>query len=892
MRKSSSLAILVRPIAVGVVVMVGVVLALTFAFMRVEMSVTGLLNGESTWSKAQKQASMELDHYTRTGDPASLSLAQENLAVVTVIMAARNEIESGTYDREKVEKMFADAHIIPEVIPQGVFVLDHLRDVWFVKEAMTSWRQTDDLIGELATIANRLDEIQHGAKPASGELVAMQVRIYDINQTIDPMSKYFSLTIANGTTALSRMLFLVVVVIAAVAPVMWYFMARRILRRIRNTEERFQLLFDGAADAIVIVDEKSGVVLEANQAAIEWTGTEVIGRCFKDLFSDERFSPSQQGQTGALVVEGKPSIPVETQTSRITWADRQVLQYTIRDVSGRVAMERERRVAAVMGHEMRNPLNAIINASRLIDDPDEREETRKLLAFLSKAFALFLVESEQTTDDRSLLESCHSAIVTLVERSREDSARAGLRSLMVANAQLLLSRLNDAIDMASITDRTFITRNEPFAVKTLVRHIQNETEPQAETKDHTLVFTSEVPADTALCGDSHRIQQCVANITINAIKYSPEGSVVRIHVAASSATDDGLVRLTFTVTDSGIGIPDDRKTLIFEPYYQATKTDTHNYDGLGIGLYLVRTISESMQARIDVQDNPDGGTIISWAVSLPRADHFVAPVDNVSLIATIKKLSTSSKTLRCLVVDDTTSNRTILRHLLTQAGHVVVEATSGEAALERLRHDPFDVVMLDMHLPGMPGIEVIDQLQATVDPRRTVPKVIVISADTSYSQLPRKRPNVVLGYIAKPIVIERLLELLTRIEPAYRHAPRPRQSVLFHEASAQARETASPLTQFRETFDEASFEEFVQSCRDDLRSSSHAVELAVARESEQDLVEALHALKNIYFNIGYNDGVLWCSQLAAQYSSPSSLMSAIVDELHLHNTQALSALPA
>lgn len=888
MTRSTSLARQLLPLAIGLVLVVGLVLGLTFLFMEAETSVTGILNAESGWSKAQKQTAIELNQYIRTRDRAALGRAQANLAIITAEMKARNAIASEHYDYDQVKNTFLHAQIMPSSVGPGIFLLRHLSGLPFMRDALQAWRQTDAAVYELNSIANRLKSDAEGKLVPPEKMAKFQTRIYNLSLQIDPLSRHFSASVASGTDLLSKIFFPITVITAFGAMMLWYFAARRILRRIKATEKRFQLLFDSAADAILIVDEKDDVILEANRAATQWTASPLIGKRISELFSQERFSPTQRGQTGSLIVAGKPSIPVETQTNPIIWGEQEARQFTIRDISSRIAMEQERRVAAVMGHEMRNPLNGIINASRLLlEDASEREENRRMLEYLSKAFAL--LGAGQPIKDRELFESCHGVVSTLLEKSRRQSDRLELRNLMVASAQLLLTRLNDAIDMTAITDGLLLMRTEPFSVRALLKLIESESRLQAEAKRQTLEFTSEPLGDLTLLGDSHRIQQCIANITGNAIKYSPEGGAIRVALAPISSDDRKHAQLVFTVTDRGVGIPEGKREKIFQPYYQATKTDTHNYDGLGIGLYLVRTFSQAMAATIKVEDNPGGGTVVTWAVTLERTRPIAVHADDRSLNCSLKAFSDRGVALRCLVVDDTVSNRAVLRHLLKEAGNVVVEAANGEDALRRLSEGPFDVVLLDMHLPGIPGTEVINRIRKTVDARRSNPRVIVISADTSFAQLPLSHPDVVLGYLPKPMVIERLLELLEKIEPDRWSFQRPTYGVREHKSTRLGQVT--PLEQFRDTFDEVAFNEFVNGCRDDVVFSSKSVELAVADGSPAGLRDALHALKNVYFNIGYRPGVLWCSQVAAHAKGASSIDASVLEELELHNMQAVAILP-
>jgi diguanylate cyclase (GGDEF)-like protein/PAS domain S-box-containing protein len=337
------------PLAYGLAAVVGLVLCLTWGALQVQVTLAGFLNGESLWSKAQKQTVIDLTDYARTGDPARLEGFRRNYEVVATDRWARDAIDSGHYDRRAVYDAFRRSGVIPAAIPGMVFILDHFAHLPYVEPALKDWRSVDEAIEELNTIAGQLSESYTNGTPSAEEIIRQRARIDMLNAYIEPRSDDFSLQIALGAAWLGRVLFISVLFSALLAFLLWMRMAQRILAGIRGTEERYRLLFDSAADAIVMVDEAHGRILGANRTAGAWTGRtmhELVGLNFLDLFVEGSTRSAGASIIGSLRAVDGLIRTVETHSSLTTWGSQPVRQAIMRDISDRVAMEQERRIAA------------------------------------------------------------------------------------------------------------------------------------------------------------------------------------------------------------------------------------------------------------------------------------------------------------------------------------------------------------------------------------------------------------------------------------------------------------------------------------------------------------------------------------------------------------------
>ena len=337
------------PLVYALLAMVGLILALTWVALQLQVALAGFLNGESVWSKAQKQVVVDLNTYAGTGEASDLERFRRNYNVLNADRWARDAIAAGHYDYDEVVSALRRSDAIPTAIPGVIFMLHNFSAAPHMREALQAWRSVDSSVAELGTISL---ELQHGY--ANGVLSAEQIarqreRIDKINDFIEPRSKSFSLQIAAGSVWLGRVLFAGVLGAACIAALLWLAMARRTLASIRGSEERYRLLFDSAADAIVMVDEGSGRILDANRTALAWTGRsahELLGDRFLHLFQQPVPRKVGVATVNGLLDAAGEKRPVETQSSLVTWGDRPVRQAIIRDISDRMAMESERRVAA------------------------------------------------------------------------------------------------------------------------------------------------------------------------------------------------------------------------------------------------------------------------------------------------------------------------------------------------------------------------------------------------------------------------------------------------------------------------------------------------------------------------------------------------------------------
>jgi CheY-like chemotaxis protein/anti-sigma regulatory factor (Ser/Thr protein kinase) len=268
----------------------------------------------------------------------------------------------------------------------------------------------------------------------------------------------------------------------------------------------------------------------------------------------------------------------------------------------------------------------------------------------------------------------------------------------------------------------------------------------------------DVPVRVA--GDAGRIRQVLINLVNNAIKFTKKGSV-RLAVERIPNTT-AVSDLSFSVSDTGIGIAPEQQQLIFEAFTQADASTTRRFGGTGLGLTICKRLVDLMGGRISVQSTPGVGSV--FTVHLP-----LSPVDDTSRNGPFESDATGLKLasaelerqigpLDVLVVDDNIVNQKLMDTLLGKWGHQVTIAGDGEQAIKAVEGKSFDLILMDIQMPGMGGLEAtrrIRSLETSLPDRRRTP-IYALTAEALDDQVSAGLRAGLDGYLTKPLERMRL----------------------------------------------------------------------------------------------------------------------------------------
>lgn len=363
------------------------------------------------------------------------------------------------------------------------------------------------------------------------------------------------------------------------------------------------------------------------------------------------------------------------------------------------------RFISTMSHELRTPLNAIINCAQLIDTAAMQSEQQDLMKAVS------------------------------------------------VNANALRHRVNEVLDVASIDGGRLSLSEKPLNMLDVMNTVQAVCANVASAKGVTLGFKFDSPETPYLMGDEGRIEQVITNLVTNAVKFTPAGGSVDLMIAATPV--ESRWHVSVTVTDTGIGIPESKKEAIFAPFQQLSSGSNRIEGGVGLGLYIARSVSDAMGGALAVSDNPAGGSVFQWQFTAPAA-----AVENSRSLDLREALSEHRETvspLHCLVFEDMDMNRVVIGNLLSRAGHRVTFHVDGHDAVNRIRAAAPDVVFLDLHMPGKSGWDALRDVAGDVS---NLPPIIVLTADTRSDSIRDATTAGVAGYLAKPINAHELLAVI------------------------------------------------------------------------------------------------------------------------------------
>ena len=319
------------------------------------------------------------------------------------------------------------------------------------------------------------------------------------------------------------------------------------------------------------------------------------------------------------------------------------------------------------------------------------------------------------------------------------------------SADALLTLINDLLDFSKIEARKFELDKRDFDLRDTLEDTVRLLAPRAHQKELELACHIQADLPDRVFGDPIRLRQIVINLVGNAIKFTDKGEVM-LHVERQIQSESSLT-LHFFVSDTGIGIPEEKQQTIFEAFEQVDSSTTRKYGGTGLGLSISAELVKLM-----------GGTM--WVESKVRQGskfHFTVVLElKKSESEGLPRGSRQLTNLPILVVDDNASNRRILKEILTNWQMKPALTSSGAEALDILgkrdAKDPFALVLLDVHMPGMDGFAVAEQIRKSY--QHLGVKVILLTSASRPSDLARCRELEISGYLSKPVKQSELFDAI------------------------------------------------------------------------------------------------------------------------------------
>ena len=396
----------------------------------------------------------------------------------------------------------------------------------------------------------------------------------------------------------------------------------------------------------------------------------------------------------------------------------------------------------------RKRAEAELNSARIIAESANR----------AKSTFLANMSHEIRTPMNAILGLTH-----LLQREITDPAQKQRLGKVDASAKHLLGIINDILDLSKIEADRLSLEEIPLNITATIDHVYSIVAERAETKGLTLTLDVAKPlTELTFLGDSLRIRQILINYLSNAIKFTAQGGIALRVLLEKTLPDDSFI-LRFEVQDTGIGISEEQQGRVFEAFEQAQSSTTREYGGTGLGLAISKRLAHLMGGDAGVVSTPDQGSTFWFTVRLKQGG--IPPL--VDANADTQRIRQNA---RVLLVEDNEINQEVALELLRSVGLEADVANHGVEALEKLMAGTYDLILMDMQMPVMDGVETTRRIRAMEESGNHVP-ILAMTANAFAEDRKRCLEAGMNGHVAKPVDPQTLFAALAQWLPDHSIAP-------------------------------------------------------------------------------------------------------------------------
>ncbi|MBF0238200.1 MAG: response regulator [SAR324 cluster bacterium] len=514
-----------------------------------------------------------------------------------------------------------------------------------------------------------------------------------------------------------------------------------IYKDLQMSEAKYRSLFSENHDAILLIDVDGLNIMDANEASVRLYGysrEELLNHNILQISAEPEVTKialeNAATETGRFVPlrwhlkKNGARFPVEISLIPFRWNHQQVVCAVNRDITDRIRYEEEMKIAreyaekanqlksqflANMSHEIRTPMNVVLGTVELLS------------------------RSHTTPEQKEFLKT--------IEQS-------GNHLLEIINAILDLSKLDSGIELHETV----------FDLHECVSATLHMLKAQADKKNIPIVYRFGAHVPRYITADQTRVRQLLLNLVGNAVKFTNTGEIAVAIIVQQQQQE--RVELQFSVSDSGIGIPEDKISLLFNPFTQLDSSLTRQYSGTGLGLAISKRLAEAMGGKIWVESEQGKGSVFFFCIQVKIPETvLISPITEATVEPEANDEDPVAETIRILVVEDNPDNQTLIHHFITLAGYSAEFAGNGKEALAAVSGTNYDLVLMDIQMPEMDGLEATRQIRQR-DPENPKPYIVAM---TAHAMVEHERQCIEAGmndYLNKPLTIDSIQKIIHKYQ--------------------------------------------------------------------------------------------------------------------------------